>query len=212
MLRDWLVVGINNEAIQWRFLSESTLTFKTTFKLAQNLEVAVKNTREILDRATTESHAKLDGSPVLQDSSQIHKMGLLLQCSCCGDVGHSPTLYPFKGAKCHQCGKIGHIKTACRSRKSRPQESRFQRKSIREVLTEEPISAVLTEKDDSDQASIDEYALHQVTNHFSKPLEVQVKINNKCVTMELDTGAAVSQRKLFTHCSQTYIWMHQILN
>ena len=73
----------------------------------------------------------------------------LLQCSRCGDVGHSPTLCPFKGAK---CGKIGHIKRACHSRKSRPQESRSQRnsKSIGEVLTEEQISAVLTEKEDSD--------------------------------------------------------------
>ena len=47
MLRDRLVVGIDNEAIQRRLLSESTLTFKKALKLAQSLEAAARNTREI---------------------------------------------------------------------------------------------------------------------------------------------------------------------
>ena len=37
MLRDRLVVGIDNEAIQRRLLSETLLTFKKALELAQNL-------------------------------------------------------------------------------------------------------------------------------------------------------------------------------
>ena len=47
MLRDRLVVGIDNEAIQRRILSESTLTFKKALELAQSLEAAARNTKEI---------------------------------------------------------------------------------------------------------------------------------------------------------------------
>ena len=47
MLRDHLVVGIDNEAIQRRLLSETTLTFKKVLELAQGLEAVAKNTREI---------------------------------------------------------------------------------------------------------------------------------------------------------------------
>ena len=47
MLRDRLVIGIDNEAVQRRLLSESTLTFKTVLELTQSLEAAARNTKEI---------------------------------------------------------------------------------------------------------------------------------------------------------------------
>ena len=47
MLRDRLVVGIDNEAIQRRLLSETAQTFKKALELAQSIEVAAKNTKEI---------------------------------------------------------------------------------------------------------------------------------------------------------------------
>ena len=52
MLRDCLVVGIDNEAIQRWLLSETTLTFKKVLELAQGLEVVAKNMREIQNGIT----------------------------------------------------------------------------------------------------------------------------------------------------------------
>ena len=46
MLRDRLVVGIDNKAIQRQLLSETTLTFMKALELAQGLEAAAKNARE----------------------------------------------------------------------------------------------------------------------------------------------------------------------
>jgi len=50
----------------------------------------------------------------------------------------------------------------------------------------------VSEEEHSDQLSMDKYSLHQVASHSSKPLKIQVEINNKFVTMELNTGAAVT--------------------
>nr|CAH8868306.1 unnamed protein product [Trichobilharzia regenti] len=35
-------------------------------------------------------------------------------CFSCGKL-HLRSTYRFRGAKCHKCGKVGHIKTVCRS-------------------------------------------------------------------------------------------------
>ena len=46
MLRDRLVCGINDEQIQRRLLTESSLDFKKAMKLATSMETAVKNARD----------------------------------------------------------------------------------------------------------------------------------------------------------------------
>ena len=52
ILRDRLVLGIDNEAIQCQLLSKTTLTFKKALELAQGLEAAAKNAREIQNSTT----------------------------------------------------------------------------------------------------------------------------------------------------------------
>ena len=47
MLRDRLVCGINDESIQRRLLAEATLTFKKALELAQGMEAAAKDVREM---------------------------------------------------------------------------------------------------------------------------------------------------------------------
>ena len=45
----------------------------------------------------------------------------------------------------------------------------------------------------SDTSSVEEYPLHQLTeNSGSNPIEFNVKIQGETISMELDTGAAVS--------------------
>ena len=47
MLRDHLVCEVNEETIQHRLLAESGLTLKKALKIAQGLEAAARNVREI---------------------------------------------------------------------------------------------------------------------------------------------------------------------
>ena len=68
MLRDRIVCGINDAIIQCRLLSEKALTFKTALELAQSMESAAKNLKELSDsskRVTT--HATAGSTPTPQE-------------------------------------------------------------------------------------------------------------------------------------------------
>ena len=47
MLRDQLICGINDDRIQRRLLSETTLNFKKAYEVAVGMENAVKNAKYI---------------------------------------------------------------------------------------------------------------------------------------------------------------------
>ena len=70
MLRDRIVCGINNGAIQKRLLAESTLTYQKALELAQGLEAAAKNLRELQAPGTK----KDEDSPIASNTQEVHKV------------------------------------------------------------------------------------------------------------------------------------------
>ena len=88
---------------------------------------------------------------------------------------------------------MGHIKRACRNKldsggvqTETTRQGKQQTKKAaggRTVKTVEP----------SDTSSVEEYPLHQLTeNSGSNPIELSVDVQGETISMELDTGAAVS--------------------
>ena len=115
-LRDRLVCGINEEKTQNRLLAEKDLTYKKALELAQSLEIAAQNFKEI----KKPSHEKEAGALKTQESvlRVTESSGGLTKLSCyqCGKEGHIATKCQFKDAVCHKCGKRGHLKSVCRSK------------------------------------------------------------------------------------------------
>ena len=106
MLRDRLVCGIN-EQTQHHLLAESKLILKRALEIAQSSETAAQNVQA------------LQGQLPVQPGTVTHDIGKLTgtrTCFCCGKGSHPPAKCKFKEAKCHQCGKVGHIKPVYRSR------------------------------------------------------------------------------------------------
>ena len=113
MLRDQLVWGVKNDAIQQKLLGEAKLTFKSAMELAQGLETVAQNVKTL--KASTQGYDP--------EKSEVHKVtntGKGLICHCCGRIGHIATKCHFKDAVCHKYGKKGHLKVVCRSK---PKES-----------------------------------------------------------------------------------------
>ena len=182
MLRDRIVCGINNGAIQKRLLAESTLTYQKALELAQGLEAAAKNLRELQAPGTK----KDEDSPIASNTQVVHKVvpsgkgRSNSTCYRCGRSGHDATKCRFKEAVCHQCRKRGHLKRVCRSGQKGAQGNTRSPRPVR----------LVEEEDDDDMEELPLF--HLDSPGQTLPLSVQVMVDDRPISMEVDTGAALS--------------------
>ena len=107
-LRDRFICGLRSESMQKKLLVEEGLTFARTVEIAQSMESAAQKTKLLQSTATTVSPTP--------EVNMLTFRGKADSCYRCGHTDHPPTHCPFKNAQCHNCGKIGHIQQACRSK------------------------------------------------------------------------------------------------
>lgn len=202
MLRDRLVCGVRDEATQKRLLGESELTFKRAFELAQSLELASKNVAVL-------QHDETKATGLLQPTNeQIHRLRPTTQrqyqektsniatrqpsyktdrpngCSRCGGR-HEAKVCPFRQAECFACRKKGHTAARCFTKPQMPVQ---KTQSIRHQAQ----AHQLEEEEYSDEGEVDVHTVQTVKTDRVKPVCVNVWLNNKPVSMEVDTGAAVT--------------------
>uniref|UniRef100_A0A5S6QLB9 CCHC-type domain-containing protein n=1 Tax=Trichuris muris TaxID=70415 RepID=A0A5S6QLB9_TRIMR len=119
MLRERLVCGIRNEALQRRLFAEKDLDFATALSLAQAFESAPSDVSVI--RSAGREHVDIERLHV----SSRQGAGRRWQneaysppsrhCDRCGDDRHSKDECPFRKARCRFCSRIGHVQRACRA-------------------------------------------------------------------------------------------------
>ncbi|XP_034549867.1 uncharacterized protein K02A2.6-like [Notolabrus celidotus] len=117
MLRDRLVCGISNDAIQRRLLGETPpLTFKKALEISQGMEMAANDTKDI-----QKGHVGSQSAAVHHIRKEPGKYAKRVECFRCGGA-HYANDCKFKEAVCHACNKKGHLAKKCRSSKgkSRP--------------------------------------------------------------------------------------------
>ncbi len=170
-LRDQFVCGLRQESIQKRLLAEDKLTFKKASEIAQAMELAERNTIELKAAEETEVQAVSDNPKVHTKQKQGASNRPLVgetnkSCYRCGGH-HRAEACRFRTAKCHKCGKIGHLAKKCRSREGMHQ-------------IEEP----------DDVLNLN--GIYAVTKSNKAEYTVDIEIEGHKVNMQLDTGAAVS--------------------
>ena len=172
-LRDRFVCGLCSEVVQRKLIAEENLELAKAVDIAQKLESAEKNTKD-LKKTTT-------GATVLKFSTPNSPKQ---RCFRCGRTNHNAHDCKFRDATCHFCGKTGHISPACLSRKKGKDKSDRNTKTVSDsTRVSEPISTI--------------------GSRLSRPITTDLKINGKAVTMEVDTGAAVS---LISHKHLKHLW------
>ena len=135
MVRDRLVCGIANSSTQKRLLAEPELTLKKAQTLAQTIESAERNVKELQGQrqppvsSTMHAVTQRRGAPkrpwTRTDSGKT-AADTQSQCHRCGGK-HSPHDCRFKTAECHSCKKRGHLYPGCavqRERSLRPRVGR----------------------------------------------------------------------------------------
>ena len=114
-------------------------------------------------------------------------------CYRCGQSGYCPTYYSFRSAQCHKCGKLGHIKRMCQSKKALRGGSTSNTRNSRPAQTESKNSKAIRNVPNEITTETEEYPLHNINSPATtKLLMVGVIINDQPVSMELDTGSAVT--------------------
>ena len=178
-LRDRFVCGLHNEAMQRQLLAEAELTLTKAMELTQSMEAADRNSRAF--KVTEPTIKKISGRQPQRPRPQQ-------PCSRCGKTGHKAPDCRFKDADCHACGKKGHIAPACRSKPQNKSVPPVSRPKTRYHDTH----LVQHEKNDTMDSESEEFHLFKLNAPSSNPIEVTVNVKDKPLTMELDTGAAVS--------------------
>ncbi len=118
-------------------------------------------------------------------------------CYRCGRQNHQPAQCPFKEAKCHKCGKYGHIqqqsgkKFAAQKKGGKghyQQGEKGRGQPVRNVRCQSPENS----DTDGDYALNHIAAVNQVDSRANRPYLVDLKLDDKPLKMEVDTGASVS--------------------
>ena len=189
--RDRLVCGLHSESTQKRLLSEAGLTLTRAVEIAQSMEAAHKNAQALkgleLPVRRLEKLLRERGDMEHKARGQEGRK----PCYCCGQRGRLPHECGFKEVTCH---KKGHIAKVCPSARNSAQQG-----SAKWVETQAP------KQEDNDETAL----ICQVGSQTSPPYEVVVTLNGKPVTMEIDTGAAVS---IMSNKTKKALFPSEVLN
>ena len=181
MLRDRIVCGCRDKKLQCKLLAEAELTLAKAFASAKAMETAEREAKELhadlpstaqgLVHSLRDRPGRKKPEPPRKSSSQ---------CSRCG-AHHSPDTCRFKTVDCNHCGKRGHIARVCRSKARSAPKKQFTPLNPRTHQIEL-------------QPDSHEYAMFysSTVQDDRSPIQVTLSVSGADVTMEVDTGAALS--------------------
>ncbi|GFU76889.1 uncharacterized protein K02A2.6 [Trichonephila clavipes] len=181
MLRDVFVSGLRDKMILDRLFEEDNINLEKTLNIALAMEKAFKGTNDIMGRAI--NSMKTFKKHMDKKSNFTKSRKKKLYCSRCTGTNHAKENCRFISSKCNFCGKIGHIKQACFASK------KANAKSVKQKQV-----TLLNEVEDRNriplyELKIQDYILHE-EEPKRPPIMINLKIENKSCSMELDTGGS----------------------
>ncbi len=198
-MRDRLVCGLNKSMsrTQMSLLSQADLTYELALQKCLAAEMAERANVDMSGSAsssTAEVH-RIQGRKKAFKQHSDDNGNANTKCKCCGRKNHRTDNCRFKDAVCHACNVKGHIKPVCPNQSKNATSDVKNKKSVKYVEMDGNSG-----DDDVDQDACD-YGLNSLfeikndlgnTANTVKPYNVQVLIDNKPLSMELDSGAVRS--------------------
>ena len=126
----------------------------------------------------------------------------VVACVRCGNSEHTPDKCPFRDTECHHCNKRGHLRRVCRKRLAEEKETPGNQTTVsasRGLRSSQRLHAVEDVTDhatSSNDLFVGVNSLKATCATLSarpdNPLVVEPLVNGVKLSMEVDTGAAVS--------------------
>ena len=184
MLRDRLVCGVKDDAIQRKLLAETDLTLQKASAIAISMETASKDAQILISfGGATVPEKEPESSPRAETIHRVQDKPArkFVGCSCCGKR-HPSSICRFKNATCYACGKVGHIKSVCRSRRLETTT-----KSNQQVNCMQPEEDSTTNTVSEDY---EEYTMFNLEKEKKvQPLRASVLIDGKPLSVTIVSGS-----------------------
>ena len=174
-LRDRLVCGLRSEGIQKKLLTEADLSLAKAIDLSVGMEAADRNAKSLKETETAVNRVSTNLATNRKS------------CYRCRRKSHDQKDCKFRDADCYNCGKRGHIAPAFRSPKKLPTRKNNPTKPHSQPADQEYVTA--DEPESTDEECL---PLFTVGGGTTPPIKVPLIINDASITMELDTGAAIT--------------------
>ena len=159
--------------------------FQKSFNLAQAMELADKGTQDLQNiRQSPQSDANIlqqhNGQSLKKTSrsnaAHVQSSRPGSQCYCRGGKHTASVCWAIEATR-HYCHKKGHIVRVCRTKQNRRSPEKLSVKTnLVQTVTE----------------SNEDYSLFTLGSTHSSPLRVKVYLDQQPVSIQVDTGAAVS--------------------
>ena len=200
-LRDKFVCGLNDAGVQQKLLATKNVTLQTAIETSVAMEAAAKSAKQIHGVGLEGVHRLGDGSKYPsnvnnksagRNNSNVNRGGNK-ECYRCGSQRHLADKCPFKNSECFYCKKRGHTRQMCRKAGAANRQG-VNVNLIEEAESEENEFEISEEIEikESDLHVLNLYRLGDETAESNDPIMITMKCNKKEVTMEVDTGAAVT--------------------
>ena len=176
-LRDRLVCGLRDEAIQRKLLTMDALTLSRAYEIAHGMETAQRQASEL--QASTK--VEITVNRVHWSNQRTPKTAETAPCYRYGKSNHVPEVCYYRRQKCHNCKKVGHIARMCKQAK--PQRTGF---------VDDPKSGEDSTESPGEELPLMHIHTIQPKVHKKGALLVDINLDGKPLSMEVDTGASVS--------------------
>ena len=179
-------------------MAEKTLTLDKAVDLAQGMETATKNVKELTQAggsASDTSTVKAEVNKVAQTPPQrvsTQKLRFTGVCYCCGRTRHKKERCRHKEAVCHKCLLKGHLQKMCRNHNPK-------HKKVHKV-----------EEEAHESTDEEDYELWAIkSSKKSKSYSTKLEVDGKSLQMEIDTGASLT---LVSEQTFRSLWPNSTLN
>ncbi|XP_036146047.1 uncharacterized protein K02A2.6-like [Monomorium pharaonis] len=191
-LRDKFVCGIRSEGVKRKLLTEDNLTFNRAYELAVGIELAESQvSQKVHPVKVVESRAKIKGKKQRATKPSHSQLASRVKCKRCLRVHFEGNKCPAINWTCYSCQQTGHTAKSplCKNRVHSLQSEESEIGVSSAVEDEESLELGLIQESTEGEL----YHVHSVTkSRENESLKVALHIENKLMTMEVDSGACKS--------------------
>ncbi|CAI5639180.1 unnamed protein product [Oreochromis niloticus] len=201
LLSDRIVCGVISDTLRKALLRDSELTLAKAISVCRIHEMTEKNSKTLATQATSVDAVK----PILNSKHKPKPLSFPQTVTNCSNCGGSHAAKrdkcPAFGQQCHNCKKLNHYKSCCKSKPRSHHRAHPNRQTARRLVNELTVSEPPLQDETFyvDGVELDSQidCIHAKANKKDEGF-VTIHINGEPTKMKVDTGAKCNVMSLKT--------------